>query len=165
MTDEWGGIDEKIKETITILNLLGITTTGSCEGHIDYSAPAPWIKITALHEPKKIKQNKEAYWKWQNENQKFRQKTLKLLNEFYKDRIVAPDIRLVIENAKAGFWIHNGGKDYKQWREIVQYNASKKEKDRKNYMDDKEKVKRKKILHDYQKEMQAFTKFLKEKIK
>lgn len=38
-------IDEGILETVVALNLLGIHTIASCEGHLAYGAYAPWIDI------------------------------------------------------------------------------------------------------------------------
>lgn len=45
------GIDPKIKETVATLILLGINTSGSCEGHPDRALAAPWIDIDAPNEP------------------------------------------------------------------------------------------------------------------
>jgi len=36
-------IDEGIFETVVALNILGITTTMSCEGHLDHGLPYPWV--------------------------------------------------------------------------------------------------------------------------
>lgn len=36
-------IDEGILPTVVALNLLGLHTCQSCEGHLDYGAPYPWI--------------------------------------------------------------------------------------------------------------------------
>lgn len=38
-------IDEGIFDTCVALNLLGFTTTQSCEGHLDWGIPAPWVQI------------------------------------------------------------------------------------------------------------------------
>lgn len=40
-------IDPKIKETVIALNALGISTTASCEGHLDHGCPYPWVDIDA----------------------------------------------------------------------------------------------------------------------
>lgn len=40
-------IDPKIKETVIVLNLLGFKTSQSCEGHIDWGNPYPWISFSA----------------------------------------------------------------------------------------------------------------------
>lgn len=45
------GLDAKIKETVAILQLLNINTSGSCEGHADRALAAPWIDIDAPNEP------------------------------------------------------------------------------------------------------------------
>jgi len=36
-------IDEGIKETVIGLNALGVTTRQSCEGHLDWGHPYPWV--------------------------------------------------------------------------------------------------------------------------
>lgn len=47
----WGdalglGIDPAIKKMVIVLNLLGFKTTQSCEGHIGWGRPYPWVSIT-----------------------------------------------------------------------------------------------------------------------
>lgn len=44
-------IDENVKEAVIALNLLGIPTTASCEGHIDHGRSAPWVEIASPNEP------------------------------------------------------------------------------------------------------------------
>lgn len=45
-TDRLGKkIDDGIFETVVCLNMLGINTTSSCEGHLDWGLPYPWINI------------------------------------------------------------------------------------------------------------------------
>lgn len=39
-------IDINIKETIIILNLLGFKTSQSCEGHMDWGRPYPWVSFS-----------------------------------------------------------------------------------------------------------------------
>jgi len=39
-------IDEKILETVVALNVLGVCTSQSCEGHLDHGRPYPWITFT-----------------------------------------------------------------------------------------------------------------------
>lgn len=36
-------IDSEIKETVIVLNLLGIVTSQSCEGHLDWGLCHPWV--------------------------------------------------------------------------------------------------------------------------
>jgi hypothetical protein len=38
-------IDEKIRDTIIVLNLLGLKTQQSCEGHLDHGRFYPWISF------------------------------------------------------------------------------------------------------------------------
>lgn len=44
-------VDEGIKETVVILNAIGLPTSGSCEGHTDYGVPVPWVDIEAPNAP------------------------------------------------------------------------------------------------------------------
>lgn len=39
-------IDEEIKDLVIALNVFNISTTASCEGHLDHSLPFPWISIS-----------------------------------------------------------------------------------------------------------------------
>jgi hypothetical protein len=55
ITDSLGEhVDSKVKETVVALNLLGVHTTASCEGHVDEKEgnglPFPWIDVAAPHE-------------------------------------------------------------------------------------------------------------------
>lgn len=43
-------IDEKIKEAVIVLNLLGFKTVASCEGHLDWGTLYPWIDIEVVKE-------------------------------------------------------------------------------------------------------------------
>jgi len=48
--DTWGDglgypIDAGIKETVIVLNLLGITTVQSCEGHLNRGRGTPWVSV------------------------------------------------------------------------------------------------------------------------
>lgn len=38
-------IDDGIFETVVALNMLGITTRASCEGHLEWGLPYPWIDV------------------------------------------------------------------------------------------------------------------------
>ncbi len=53
--DHWGDglnypVDEGIKETVIVFNLMGIETTASCEGHLDRGLSYPWIDMQT-HSP------------------------------------------------------------------------------------------------------------------
>jgi hypothetical protein len=45
-------IDGGIFETVVTLNLLGILTTQSCEGHINWGLPYPWISVDKTSDPR-----------------------------------------------------------------------------------------------------------------
>lgn len=63
ITDRLGmPIDNGIKEAVIGLNLFGLTTSQSCEGHLDRGLPAPWIYIQepGMPEERFIGEN-EAY--------------------------------------------------------------------------------------------------------
>ncbi len=48
-TDGLGlGIDPGIIELVAGLNLIGVNTTASCEGHLDWGLPYPWIDIEGI---------------------------------------------------------------------------------------------------------------------
>lgn len=38
-------IDAGIFETVVALNMAGITTRASCEGHLDWGVPHPWVDV------------------------------------------------------------------------------------------------------------------------
>src|SRR5690348_1844102 len=45
-TDKLGmTVDVGVCETVVILNLLGLYTFQSCEGHLDHGCPYPWVTI------------------------------------------------------------------------------------------------------------------------
>lgn len=46
LTDKLGmPIDSGIFETVVVLNLLGLQTFQSCEGHMDHGCPYPWVMV------------------------------------------------------------------------------------------------------------------------
>jgi len=146
------------------LNSLGIPTTGSCEGHIDRGSPAPWVKVTpssarvsGRHDSGERESGIEAGH--------IRKKALECLSTFYEKRNVPHDVRLEIEKAHSGFWIHNGGESYRRWRTYVNKNALKM-RDREKierYFSVVERSRRSTTLSAYQREVQAFAEFLKKR--
>ncbi len=152
--DEWGGIDEKIEGLVSALNLLGIRTTGSCEGHADYGCPAPWVKVTAEEDA---------------DNEGILEKFRTLLREFYENRDVNSEVRISIDDsANFGFWIYNGGDAYKKWRANGRERVIRREmgeKVPKEVIPPKEQAVRAERLPIYQKEMDVFRSFLKEKLR
>jgi hypothetical protein len=123
ITDKTGRpIDEGILETVVALNALDITTSMSCEGHLDHGLPYPWIDvgissyargydapeiqqlILRLRELRR-EQDKDIKMQqlWQEENKLRLQQRHKLfgyLAEFYKKREVPFDRIIVFDNPK-----------------------------------------------------------------
>lgn len=64
--DTWGdglgsGLDEKIKDPVIALNLIGIASEQSCEGHLDWGLPYPWIQfVTDLPEMEEARKAMDA---------------------------------------------------------------------------------------------------------
>src|SRR5690242_7631903 len=88
VTDKLGKkIDPGILETVVAFNLLGIVTLQSCEGHIGWGVPYPWISIEA----------------------DMRQKSLlyRYLTAFYKQRAV--DFECVLSCCAAKFRLCSQG--------------------------------------------------------
>ena len=167
MTDKLGrGIDAGIMDTVVVLNLLELPTTGSCEGHLDRASGAPWVHVGTNEGDDEMKayfhfmqEGKEAHEKGQPSKhlfeqahakrrvvrQKqliFRQKLVDYLDIFYTSRYVPYDIRLVIQDLGDGTSrLENQGANLQEiaTAEIKQQK-----------------------LREYQAEMQAFTTFLKE---
>lgn len=93
----------------------------------------------------------EDYLNWEKENKKLENKAQELLDEFYKNRKVKPNIRLKVDKRTGCFRIHNGGKDY---NELVGHGEQ---------VPEEKKEKRAQKLAQYKKEMDEFTEFLKKK--
>jgi hypothetical protein len=149
MLDEQGKIDEKIKRLVVILNGVGFPTTGSCQGHEDYRAPAFWIKIGVEDSDNLLRMKMEV-----------------LLAEFYVNRPTEPDVKIETEDANYGFYIHNGGNAYKAWRKRVKDIAIKianKEEVKEQLINKEEKELRLAKLPIYQKEAEDFANFLNNK--
>jgi len=102
---------------------------------------------------KECSQNEETeeYKKWNEENEKLLAKGQGLLEEFYKERQVEPNVKLQIEEGVGTYRIHNGGEDYQPIIEEEQ-----------EYSDEEKKVRSEK-LEKYRSEMKEFTEFLREK--
>lgn len=139
-------IDKNITPLVCALNKTGISTTGSCAGHASRLSPAPWVKITGKSETK---------------NREMRKMVNALLTDFYRDRKVRSDIRIVIDDGNFGFWIHNGGASYARWRRAVERSAERIQEGKKGVRYLIETEKRKKNIRLYQREIEAFTNFLK----
>lgn len=155
VTDGLGlGLDKDIKETIAALNLLGVNTSASCEGHPKWGLPYPWVDIQT---PKgydlsakafKFKAGSKEFKKIVDKitilNVKESKKMLEILNKYYKNYSTDYNNILVISSQGWG-----SGR--------LQPNAS--------ILAEMDKTpNRLKLLKIYQKEMQLFTKFLKSEL-
>jgi hypothetical protein len=124
MQDKLGKpIDAGIRETVVTLNALAISTTASCEGHLDWGTGAPWVDIASTHPTTHVAltQLSTEALKERERGQKTaaelavmfdeihrlrrevkavhlqeRQKLLQYLAAFYEDRHVPFDQRLII---------------------------------------------------------------------
>lgn len=102
---------------------------------------------------KECSQNEETeeYKKWNKENEKLLAKGHNLLEEFYKERKVEPDVKLQIEEGVGDFRIHNGGEDYQP---VIEHERE---------FSEEEKKARAEKLKKYRPEMKEFTEFLRKK--
>lgn len=146
-------IDEGIKDTVIFLNAFEINTVASCEGHLDRGTGAPYIDIESkevselekqLEQVKRNKREREKIIREiERKNLEERQKIMDLLDEFYKNRIVPYDRRLVIQSMERYVSrLQSQGANLQGIRT--------------------EDIKKEKLL-EYQKEMEDFTKFLRDK--
>src|SRR3989344_9540249 len=81
-------------------------------------------------------------------NEKLLAKGHNLLEEFYKERKVEPDVKLQIEEGVGNFRIHNGGEDYQP---VIE--------EEREFTEEEKKIRAEKV-GKYRAEMQEFTKFL-----
>lgn len=185
------GIDEGIKETTIALNVSGLPTSSSCEGHWGRGILLPWVKVSAPNEPEERfegenevarniaekygiaeidvqRANNEDAWRewrlsvsdrketrahkeWRKENEKLKEHAKTLLSEFYKDYTAPPAMRLVVcESARGDFYIKSHSKYSGYPLPDKEFSAKEKEK----YL---------LLQENARKEMNSFTKFLREK--
>ena len=147
-------VDQGIRDSVVALRLLGLKTSMSCEGHLHAGMQAPWIDFNP-QVSKEIREREERALAERNHDQLNRlrrevnalvakewHKLLPLLDEFYRNRIVAYDRRLVLTcTGETTRLMSQGGE--------IQYGAD-------------EEIARGR-LRAYRLEMDAFTRFLREK--
>jgi len=169
-TDRLGmPIDGGIFETVVCLNILGIVTRQSCEGHLGRARPAPWVTFTtpgvsdlykeaaAAHKQARDA-SKERSYSYEELTQLFapahqlreeadakhavdQQKVIDYLTQFYAERHVPYDCMLIVYSDIAGIsTLESQGAPL----QVLQ----------------PPEVKAQKLL-EYQQEMQAFAAFLK----
>jgi hypothetical protein len=156
ITDRLGlGIDIGIKESIIALQVLGFTTTASCQGHLDHGNAAPWVNIgekvprELLIKKRELKglleENDAAKIRFiTKKNLKNQIRLMKLLDEFYRKREVSYDVRLVLN--RSGIYGETSLESTGERFQVIRSKAEQKEK-----------------LRQYRNEMKAFTDFLKKK--
>jgi|HubBroStandDraft_6_1064221.scaffolds.fasta_scaffold23464_5 hypothetical protein len=157
-------IDRQIRSLVLVLNGRSIPTSGSCEGHVDRGSPAPWIKVTPLGKTAQLRSGRER----RGNGNEVRHRILGYLKQFYRNRSVPKDVRIVIERARIGFWMHNGGSAYASWRSYVKRNAAnvrRRQKAKASKTNEKEQICRSNKLPIYQGEMKAFAAFLKQEVR
>lgn len=89
-------IDNNIKQAVIALRVYGFPTTGSCEGHLDWGLPYPWIDVNE-EEPVDLVTNKSSQEAWRKANLHQQQHLLALLTQFYKGRTTPFDAQLAFE--------------------------------------------------------------------
>ncbi len=89
---------------------------------------------------------------WDNENFKLYERAKELLDEFYKDREVSENVRVIVEKGYDNVTLHNGGDDYDNY-------------DQESYekLTEEEKKQLAERLRHYQEEIKIFTEFLRQK--
>jgi hypothetical protein len=109
LTDKLGrGLDPGIKDTVIALNMLGIPTAQSCEGHLDHGRPFPWVTFVSEETQNLARQSgnmhrsgdtdKASLLKRQAEAEQAHdlRKMIEALNAFYAHRHVQHDCRLIV---------------------------------------------------------------------
>lgn len=144
-------VDEGIKDGVAVFMAHGFPTNDSCHGHLTNEEEGrlflfPRVGVCAP-EPEGWEEDEEKKAEWRSINEKYQEKILALLGEFYKNRDADSIYRIVIEpiGIFGAFRITNKLDD----------NMSQEEKQ--NMTDQTE------ILEKSRKEMNDFLGFLKEK--
>ncbi|MFL5702321.1 MAG: hypothetical protein ACJ8AG_05760 [Ktedonobacteraceae bacterium] len=139
VTDRLGRpIDDGIFKTVVALNVLGISTRMSCEGHLDHGLPYPWADIEpeTQSETKREISEAEAPEYRKRAMLLLQQKLFLYLSEFYDNRTVRYD-RIIALHQLGRLYSHGG-----DFLELLSQDE------------------RLNKLHEYQDEMNAFTEFL-----
>jgi len=153
-------IDGGIKEGIAVFHALGINTTQSCEGHEDWGTGAPYIDVESKDSGALLKQIEELpkqedldkenperdaiLHKILVKNLEERKKLIPLLDEFYRNRQTLFEDRLFIRGMANGWSrLESQGAEFQE----VETNE----------------VNKKEALNRFQREMQEFIAFAKNK--
>lgn len=152
-------MDRGIKDMVVALNALGYKTIGSCQGHLDHGTGGPWINILideAEELESRLKRGRRRISKveWLMISRQVRVVTdaqtrqlKELLREFYRDRKVRLDLKIVLFNPGGGLIImESRGVNTLLWKNLLEPRYSRK------------------LLREYQAEMRALTKFLRTRL-
>ena len=142
VTDKLGmTIDPGIMDTVVALNLLGIPTVQSCEGHIDHGIAAPWIFFTSPGIDDRPGQPQHIYEQNRQKHIQDQQKMLSYLDTFYANIKVLHDRMLIVYRRTPGTSVLESQGARCQFFDSLEEKAEK--------------------LGEYQEEMYLFTAFLK----
>lgn len=153
LTDRRGmSVDPGILETVAAFRLLGINTTSSCAGHTERTSSGPYVAFVSVQTREYERQAQDIGDSSNREYKQLRQKAIEsniremqkilpYLDQFYTNREVPYNQRLIIKNVGpiASYLMCQGA-------DLM-------------YIADKEQ--RKKILSNNRAEMRAFTEYLK----
>jgi hypothetical protein len=149
-------IDKSIMTTVVAINAHDIYTSASCEGHLDWGVPYPWVDIehpeaepiirkilNLLHEGKREdEETKQLQERVKLLHLQEEQKLLPLLDAFYRTRQMTYDSHLILcRFAKGEARLQSYGAEYQEFRS------------------GEEKAKK---LKEYQQEMRDFASFLRD---
>jgi hypothetical protein len=129
-------IDDGIFNTVVALNVLGISTRMSCEGHLDHGLPYPWVGIEYQTQPATKQETPEEKEQRNRSILLAQHKLFLYLSEFYSNRTVSYD-RIIA--------LHQLGRIYSHGGDFLEL------------LSPDERLNK---LHQYQDEMNAFTEFL-----
>jgi len=94
-TDRLGmPVDKGILRSVVILNSLGFNTSGSCEGHEERYNTSPWVDLK-FSDADSIESAKEIFFAT----------LFKDLEEFYKNRKVSHEIKIIFREIKSTSYI------------------------------------------------------------
>jgi hypothetical protein len=149
-------LDKGILDTVVALNVVGMNTTASCEGHMDHGVAYPWIDVShvdadglaqticqLLYKGKREdKETKQLQYQHRMVLLQAEQELIGLLNAFYQHHPFDYDRHLSIWRFSNGMpRLQSHGAEYQQFRDPTERLA---------------------MLQEYQQEMQAFAEYLKE---
>lgn len=116
-------MDEGVKKAVMGLDVLGFTTTASCEGHVDRGNGFPYIRITNMEAMQLQRNASDAYvLQRHTDYERYRDKADELnetllarlagyLNEFYASREVDEDTKLLAEIDASRLLLRNAGSE------------------------------------------------------